>query len=85
MLKDTTGLSDVILNFITYEKPSLNHGQLHIGSLADISFSGACPLTGSPAIEVLPITDERLKKAWDHDLYRVRLRMTGNEFTMEIR
>ena len=28
---------------------------------------------------------ERLKKAWDHDLYRVRLRMTGSIFTMEIK
>lgn len=84
-LKDITNLSDVILNFITYEKPSLDQGHLRIGSLADISFTGACPLTDSSAIEILPITDERLKKAWDHDLYRVRLRMTGNEFTMEIR
>ncbi|MDE5745963.1 MAG: heparinase II/III-family protein, partial [Acetatifactor sp.] len=84
-LKDITSLPDVILNFITYEKPSLDQGHLRIGSLADISFTGACPLTDSSAIEVLPITDERLKKAWNHDLYRVRLRMTGNEFTMEIR
>lgn len=85
VLKDTTSLPDVILNFITYEKPVLCEGKLQIGSLANVSFAGACPLADAPTIEVLPITDERLKKAWDHDLYRVRLRLTGNVFTMEIR
>ncbi|MDE5803826.1 MAG: heparinase II/III-family protein [Lachnospiraceae bacterium] len=77
---DTTNLPDVVLNFITYEKPVLEDGLLKIGSLAEASFSGAKPL----AVEVLPITDARLQKAWDHDLYRVRLTMTGNVFTMEI-
>ncbi len=85
VLQDTTNLSDVILNFITYEKPVFSPGRLLIGSLADISFTGACPAEGIPAVEVLPVTDERLKKAWDHDLYRIRLRMNGNLFTMEIR
>lgn len=133
VVKDTTNLPDVILNFITYEKPVLDQGRLQIGSLASAVFTGAAPLTrpendpascsvaqsdtkpgaqssakpeaqsgpepgarfaaqpgaqppdSSPAVEVLPITDDRLKKAWDHDLYRVRLRMTGSEFTMEIR
>ncbi|MDE7224829.1 MAG: hypothetical protein K2O34_13760 [Acetatifactor sp.] len=86
VLQDITNLQDVILNFITYEKPVLYKGQLRIGSLAAASFDGADPLTSSdaPSIEVLPITDERLKKAWDHDLYRVRLRMTKSVFTMEI-
>lgn len=80
VVMDTTNLPDVVLNFITYEKPVLKDGLLKIGSLATASFSGAKPL----AVEVLPITDARLQKAWDHDLYRVRLTMTGNEFTMEV-
>ncbi len=80
VITDTTNLPDVVLNFITYEKPVLEDGLLQIGSLAAASFSGAAPL----AVEVLPITDERLKKAWDHDLYRVRLTMHGKVFTMEI-
>ncbi len=97
VVKDTTNLPDVILNFITYEKPVVSEGRLQIGSLASAAFTGAAPLTrpkdfpgtqppdSSPAVEVLPVTDERLKKAWDHDLYRVRLRMTGSIFTMEIK
>lgn len=80
VVTDTTNLSDVVLNFITYEKPVLEGGLLRIGSLAAASFCGAVPF----AIEVLPITDARLKKAWDHDLYRVRLTMTGSVFTMEV-
>ncbi|MDE5679098.1 MAG: heparinase II/III-family protein, partial [Lachnospiraceae bacterium] len=80
VVTDTTSLSDVVLNFITYEKPVLEEGLLKIGSLATASFSGASPL----AVEVLPITDARLKKAWDHDLYRVRLTMTDSVFVMEV-
>ena len=80
VVTDITNLPDVVLNFITYEKPVLKDGLLKIGSLATASFSGAKPL----AVEVLPITDARLQTAWDHDLYRVRLTMTGNVFTMEV-
>lgn len=80
VVTDTTNLSDVVLNFITYEKPVLKGGLLQIGCLAAASFCGAVPF----AIEVLPITDARLKKAWDHDLYRVRFTMTGSVFTMEV-
>ena len=80
VVTDTTNLPDVVLNFITYEEPVLENGLLKIGSLATASFSGAKPL----AVEVLPITDARLQTAWDHDLYRVRLTMTGNVFTMEV-
>ncbi len=107
-LQDVTNCPDVILNFITCEKPlllkrpgvnnifqtfpteereapgTLSTGEwtavLQIGSLARMSFRGAEPF----ALETLPITDPRLQTAWDHDLYRIRLRMTGEEFAMEI-
>lgn len=69
VLEDHTNAQDVILNFITYEKPViLSDGKLSIGE-ASASFEGADLL----AIETLPITDARLKTAWDHDLYRTRL------------
>ncbi len=77
---DITDCTDVILNFITYEKPEISGGSLLIGRLAECAFTGAEPL----AIETLPITDKRLQKAWDHDLYRVRLRMTGEQFQLTI-
>lgn len=45
VVKDTTNLPDVILNFITYEKPVVSEGRLQIGSLASAAFTGAAPLT----------------------------------------
>lgn len=85
VLKDVTNCPDVILNFITYEKPALSNvdgskGILQIGSLAEASFTGARLL----AIETLPITDARLQTAWDRDLYRIRLSMTDTDFHMVI-
>lgn len=81
LIQDSSNAKDVILNFITYEKPDLENSEIHIGSMATASFSGAKPL----GIELLPITDPRLKTAWDHDLYRIRLQMTAETFRMEIR
>lgn len=93
-IADCTNAEDVILNFITYEEPTVQlqasadstaenttiNGIIRIGSLATATFSGAC----EPVVEVLPITDPRLQKAWDHDLYRVRLKMTGKTFKITI-
>lgn len=39
VVKDTTNLPDVILNFITYEKPVVSEGRLQIGSL----YRGSAP------------------------------------------
>ena len=79
-VQDNTNAEQVILNFITYEKPQVTENSIQIGSLAEAHISGAQLL----AIETLPITDARLQTAWDHDLYRIRLSMTGNEFHMDI-
>ena len=81
VLEDHTNAQDVILNFITYEKPVfLSDGKLSIGE-ASASFEEADLL----AIETLPITDARLKTAWDHDLYRIRLKMSGTDFQFTIK
>lgn len=80
ILTDTTDADNVILNFITYEKPELTENSIVIGSLARASFTGAKPM----AVETLPITDKRLQTAWDHELYRIRLTMTAAEFRLEI-
>ncbi len=78
---DKTNAEDVILNFITYEQPTFEGNTLKIGELATAEINGASLLV----IEVLPITDPRLHKAWDHDLYRVRLKMNSSEFRMSIK
>mgnify|MGYP004577095475 CR=1 FL=1 len=81
VLEDHTNAQDVILNFITYEKPViLSDGKLSIRE-ASASFEGADLL----AIETLPITDARLKTAWDHDLYRIRLKMSDTDFQLTVK
>lgn len=60
-----------LLFFLTVNSPSEKH-------LA--SFEGADLL----AIETLPITDARLKTAWDHDLYRIRLKGNDAGFRLTI-
>ena len=88
-LTDVSDAEDVILNFITYEEPVLQEadsnllspesGCIRLGS-AELHYAGA----SSPTVEILPITDERLKGTWDHDLYRIRLRKTNNTFRMTV-
>lgn len=80
-LADATDAENVILNFITYEKPEVTENSIQLGTLAQASFSGAKLLS----VETLPITDARLQTAWDHELYRLRLVMISGEFQLEIR
>lgn len=83
VLTDETEAKDVMLHFITYEKPVIckNNGySLQIGDVV-VSYTGA----DSPVIETLPITDERLKSAWDHDLYRILLQKTEQVFCMTVK
>ncbi len=92
ILCDQTNAEDVILNFITYDKPVIDEyatkdilntpcsGSIKLGTQAVAHFEGARLL----ALETLPITDARLQKAWDHDLYRIRLRLIDTTFRMEI-
>ena len=81
VLEDRTNAEDVILNFITYEKPIvLSAGEIALGD-AVAAFEGAT----LSVVENLPITDARLKTAWDHDLYRIRLRISGTDFKLIIK
>lgn len=79
-LTDHTDSKNVILNFITYEEPQITGNIMNIGE-AEAVFQGA----GETEVEALPVTDERLRIAWDHELYRIRLRMCGDTFEMRIR
>lgn len=81
LLTDTTDAENVILNFITYEKPEITENRIMVGDLAEAAFTGAELLS----VEVLPVTDARLQTAWDHELYRIRLSMTAAEFQLKIK
>ena len=79
IVEDTTDCRDVILNFITYDKPEIQDSSMKIGG-AVCRFEGAELLEA----ETLPITDARLKTAWDHDLYRIRMHLKSRRFILEI-
>ena len=68
----------VVLSFITYEEPSVSsdNTSISIGGLGRMKLAG----TGAVTIERLPVTDARLMTAWDHDLYRIRMKMTDKKF-----
>lgn len=79
VLTDRTDSQDVILNFITYEKPLVTGHIIQVGA-ATLTIAGASLIN----VETLPIVDKRLQAAWEHDLYRIRLRMDCPEFRMSI-
>lgn len=80
LLLDQTNASKAVLHLITYERPVLSPSKIQLGELALITYTGASIVN----TETLPITDARLKTAWDHDLYRINLKLSGNIFRMEI-
>lgn len=82
---DDEGIPPIVLNLITYEPPVLSVSQnqakcLAIGSLAMVEAAGA----DSVSIEKLPITDPRLRTAWKHDIYRIRLSLSRESITLRI-
>lgn len=84
-ITDSSSHASVVLNFITYDMPVISDnsdgtGTIKIGEALAV-YEGA----SSPEIDTLPITDERLMKAWDHDLYRIRMKLRSDRFLMNIR
>ena len=78
----------VVLSFITYEEPVINHRNatdssdilINIGSLGQMTLAGI----GSVSIERLPITDPRLMTAWEHDVYRILADVSSNSVDITI-
>ena len=63
-----------VITLMVYERPELiDEDTLKIGELGLIRASGI----GSINIQACPIVDDRLKKAWKHDCYRILLYVTG--------
>ena len=74
----------VILSFMTYEKPvyeKMPDGFLfHIGTLGTMRLTGGT----TPVIEEIPISDTRLKTAWEHEVYRIRVAASATEIEIHI-
>ena len=54
------------LSFMTYEKPNVSGNEISIGN-AKMQIIGDSLIS----FEEIPITDDRLKWAWKHDIYRI--------------
>ena len=88
------GINSVIMSLMTYEKPVIGKNTVDNPGSADaeevltllIGSAGTLRITGGrlSRIETIPITDARLKTAWDHELYRILLDVTGTELEMHI-
>ncbi|MCR5735220.1 MAG: heparinase II/III-family protein [Lachnospiraceae bacterium] len=72
-------VNGVILNFMTYEKPTFKNNILKIGDIYAFRVSGVSDCN----VETIPITDKRLSETWKHDIYRVGFTMEKNRFLME--
>lgn len=53
---------------------------LKIGTLGSIRITGGSLL----AIETIPVTDKRLKNAWEHEIYRIRIQADDSAVEMHI-
>ncbi len=73
---------------MTYEKPVLRNTApdspkalvFSVGSLGTLAVTG-----GEKAeIETIPITDARLKTAWEHEIYRILITAVNSEMEIKI-
>ncbi len=72
-----------LLTYMTYERPHIDetqHGLIHIGDLATLQLEGDFAIT----IEEIPITDQRLQSAWEHDIYRILVFAESSEIVSHI-
>lgn len=75
------GAATACLSLMFYEKPVVHGSVIQIGTL------GSCRIEGAAAIkiEVIPITDDRLRTAWKHDVYRCLVMMEKTDLVLTIK
>lgn len=70
-----------VLSLMFYEEPVISENTVQIGDLGSLIIEGALRIQK----EVIPITDERLKTSWKHDVYRLLVTMDHKDLTLKIR
>lgn len=84
--KETESAPDntVTLSFLTYEKPTLkeqtNSLLFQVGQDAFMQITGVTFVS----IEEIPITDERLRTAWNHEIYRTLVEAADTDIHVRI-
>ena len=79
--KSTSNHFDFISNLITYDQPIIKGHHISLGNLVHIQLDGDIKAID---IEPLPISDSRLKKAWNKELYRLRIHVTSDYLNIAI-
>lgn len=78
----------VVLSLMTYEKPVPVRGEKEgqDGVLLKIGEKGVMHITGGKVVrtEEIPVTDRRLKTAWEHEVYRTLILVDGTETELRI-
>lgn len=69
-----------VLSLMFYEEPTIAGNQIIIGDLGILTVTGCCDIKK----QTLPITDERLKTAWKHDIYRILVTMERKDLMLTI-
>lgn len=69
-----------VLSLMFCEKPVIDQNTIRIGDVAACTVEGASSIT----VEEIPVTDERLKTAWKHNLYRCLVTMEAHDLTLTI-
>ena len=70
------------LGTLTAESGSGSHS-VHSGNMENTANTETINIR-IEGIEEIPVTDPRLKTAWEHNIYRILLRVTGGEVTLRI-
>ena len=77
--------TQVILNLMTYDKPTVIKSDLHNSTIA-VGTLGAITIEGGSVVqtEEIPITDPRLMIAWQHSIYRTQIHARNHSLKITI-
>ena len=80
------GRQQVVLSLMTYEKVVMAPQKQEDGLLLKIGDKGVMRITGGKYVETeeIPVTDQRLKTAWEHAIYRTLIEADGTAVKMHI-
>lgn len=73
-------LPNPVLSLMFCDEPVINGNTVKIGNLGSFTLAGASEIRK----EAIPITDERLRITWKHDLYRLLITMKNQDLSLTI-
>ncbi|SDX54100.1 heparinase II/III domain-containing protein [Litoreibacter albidus] len=68
------------LNLMTCLRPVIDQGRIMIGADASLD----CATAARASIEVIPVTDSRLRQSWPDKIYRLRIPFDDRQITIKI-